>query len=118
MRELENVVQRAIVLARDDIIDPADLIFDEDKPAQLQNWDTKQETVEDSFATRDKEVTNKISGLHNSLQANEFRIIAETIKNSATKQAAAKELGISDRTLRYKLAKMRDRGFSPDKAAG
>lgn len=118
VRELENVVQRAIVLARDDIIDSADLIFDEDKPAQLQNWDIQRETVEDSFPIRDKEVTDKISGLHNSLQANEFRIIAETIKNSATKQAAAKELGISDRTLRYKLAKMRDRGFSPDKAAG
>jgi two-component system response regulator FlrC len=53
--------------------------------------------------------------LQDALEANEFRIIAETVKAAPTKQAAAKQLGISERTLRYKMAKMRERGFAPQR---
>ena len=35
--------------------------------------------------------------LQDALEANEFRIIAETVKAAPTKQAAAKQLGISER---------------------
>ena len=40
------------------------------------------------------------------------------VDKTKTKQEAAKKLGISGRTLRYKLAKMRDRGFSLSRLAG
>lgn len=53
--------------------------------------------------------------LQDALEANEFRIIAETVKAAPTKQAAAKQLGISERTLRYKMAKMRERGVAPQR---
>ena len=53
--------------------------------------------------------------LQDAIEANEFRIIAETVKAAPTKQAAAKQLGISERTLRYKMAKMRERGFAPQR---
>ncbi|MEC7105956.1 MAG: helix-turn-helix domain-containing protein, partial [Pseudomonadota bacterium] len=36
----------------------------------------------------------------------------ETIRTSPTRQAAAAALGISERTLRYKLARMRERGMA------
>ena len=46
------------------------------------------------------------------MDANEFRIIVDTIKNTRTRQEAADMLGISQRTLRYKIARMRERGIS------
>jgi two-component system response regulator FlrC len=54
----------------------------------------------------------KTDGLQDAMEANEFRIIEETIRTSPTRQAAAASLGISERTLRYKLARMRERGIA------
>ena len=51
------------------------------------------------------------SGLQGAMDANEFRIIVDTIKNTRTRQEAADMLGISQRTLRYKIARMRERGI-------
>ncbi|HBK17922.1 MAG TPA: sigma-54-dependent Fis family transcriptional regulator, partial [Gammaproteobacteria bacterium] len=51
------------------------------------------------------------SGLQGAMDANEFRIIVDTIKNTRTRQEAADKLGISERTLRYKIARMRERGI-------
>jgi DNA-binding NtrC family response regulator len=50
-------------------------------------------------------------GLQGAMDANEFRIIVDTIKNTRTRQEAADVLGISQRTLRYKIARMRERGI-------
>ena len=46
------------------------------------------------------------------MDANEFRIIVETIKNTRTRKEAADVLGISQRTLRYKVARMREKGIT------
>ena len=51
------------------------------------------------------------SGLQGAMDANEFRIIVDTIKNNRTRQEAADMPGISQRTLRYKIARMRERGI-------
>ena len=51
------------------------------------------------------------AGLQGAMDANEFRIIVDTIKNTRTRQEAADMLGISQRTLRYKIARMRERGI-------
>lgn len=118
VRELENVVQRAIVLARDNVIDEEHLIFDE-MPSLSQALELSDETqlvspLEQTGTSTDK----KSVGLQDTVEANEFRIIAEIIKSAGTKREAAKLLGISDRTLRYKLAKMRERGVLPQRATG
>jgi len=118
VRELENVIQRAIVLARDNSIDAVDLIFDEDK--FVSGDETRQGIA--PFAEHKNEShagsQNFSTGLQRSVEENEFRIIAEMVEKTKTKQEAAKKLGISGRTLRYKLAKMRDRGFSLSRLAG
>ena len=41
--------------------------------------------------------------------------IVETIKNTRTRKEAADVLGISQRTLRYKIARMREKGISVPK---
>jgi two-component system response regulator FlrC len=57
------------------------------------------------------EGSDNSSGLQGAMDANEFRIIVDTIKNTRTRQEAADMLGISQRTLRYKIARMRERGI-------
>jgi len=89
VRELDNVIQRALVLADGGArIDASHLVLDE----------------------LDKE---QASGLAAELWEEEARRIVGALRDSAgsRKQAAAR-LGISDRTLRYKLAKLRASGFA------
>jgi two-component system response regulator FlrC len=118
VRELENVVQRSIVLARGDKISSPDLIFDEEKRTSLLDEKPWAVSSSNELEPNHVELADSTGGLQHSVEANEFRIIAETVRKAETKQEAAKLLGISDRTLRYKLAKMRDRGILPKRATG
>jgi two-component system response regulator FlrC len=64
-----------------------------------------------AFEEPAEEGSENSSGLQGAMDANEFRIIVDTIKNTRTRQEAADMLGISQRTLRYKIARMRERGI-------
>ena len=111
VRELENVVQRAIVLASGDVIQPQYLIFDE--PSLPLESPLAADVPAAPVATQRAPAANfeKTEGLQDAMEVNEFRIIAETIRTFPTRQAAAAALGISERTLRDKLARMRERGM-------
>ena len=41
----------------------------------------------------------------------ELKVIQDAIRSTSSREAAARALGISPRTLRYKLAQMRDLGM-------
>ncbi len=101
VRELENVVRRALVLAdgRSDIT-PQDIVFD--RPARLVG---QPAAVHD--ATR---VPHRLSNI---VQLSEERAIMATLDAcGGNRIAAARQLGISERTLRYRLAAFRDAGLS------
>jgi two-component system response regulator FlrC len=49
--------------------------------------------------------------LHSAARLNEHHIIMATLASTPSKQEAAKRLGISPRTLRYKLAQLREMGL-------
>ena len=68
-----------------------------------------QEQADDFLSSEDAQSS---SGLQGAMDANEFRIIVETIKNTRTRKEAADVLGISQRTLRYKVARMREKGIT------
>ena len=96
VRELENLIERAVVLTRDDVIGSGDLPL----------------TVQDSEAA-DEQGTN----LTVTVEAVERRMIREALARSNGVQTHAAELlGISDRGLRYKLIKygFREEASSPD----
>ncbi len=101
VRELENLVHRAIILAngqeigKDDLESQVDVCGQQDTPpGQASNAGTKD-------------------SLHKSLQAHEADRILETLESvNGSRERAAKLLGISQRTLRYKLARMRDHGVA------
>jgi two-component system response regulator FlrC len=57
------------------------------------------------------------AGLQWAVRHSELRVILDAIRNTTSREAAARVLGISPRTLRYKLAQMRDLGMMTAEAA-
>ncbi|VWX50509.1 Fis family transcriptional regulator [Novosphingobium sp. 9U] len=111
VRELENVVRRALLLAGESgTITPDDIVFD--SPARLVNVPpsstTPAEMIEAEPAAR------KLSSV---VQLSEARAIIDTLEAcGGNRLQAARELGISERTLRYRLASFRDAGIEISRA--
>jgi two-component system response regulator FlrC len=124
VRELENVVLRAMILCADHMITPNHLMFDDQVPAPFMAAPSvlpkdSQAVVETDLSTLlppallASEVASE-QGLQAHVKDKEQRLIQAAIETTESRNDAAKKLGISPRTLRYKLAKFR--GFSPDLA--
>lgn len=95
VRELENVMQRALILQTGDFIELADLQIDVGLNAQAKS-------TSGSNSAR----------LGEGMQNHEFQLILEALeKFKGNRSKVAESLGVSPRTLRYKLAKMRDAGM-------
>ena len=124
VRELENVIQRAIVLSDEDYINAGHLFFDEvidfadevlsSTPVPQRIGREVSASASRSYltGTLDQPMANN---LQSAMDANEFRVIAETLRTCRTRKEAASVLGVSERTLRYKMARMKERGFEVPK---
>lgn len=146
IRELENVIRRALVLAHNEpAITPEHIVFD--RPARLVNpqftaastatqADVEAETEGASVNVQDAPLaatTVNASGgapdmpdnaaallpasrgakLSKIVQLYEARAIMETLTTCGGRRVdAARKLGISERTLRYRLASFREAGLS------
>ena len=96
VRELENLIERAVVLTRDDVIGSGDL------PLTVQEPEAEDERGNNLTVT---------------VEAVERRMIREALARSEGVQTRAAELlGISERALRYKLIKygFREEAQLPD----
>jgi two-component system response regulator FlrC len=98
VRELENVMQRALLLAGDS-----------------PNIDVSHLALDDTRSSRSRDFAATVSapaGLANELWEEEARRIVSALEtHRGMRRQAAEQLGISDRTLRYKLSKMRAAGI-------
>ena len=106
IRELENVMRRALVLAAGQAaIGPEHIVFD--RPARLV--DREPELA--ALPLPDKpEPGAKLSKV---VQLSEARAIMDTLDACGGRRAvAARQLGISERTLRYRLASFREAGLA------
>ena len=115
VRELDNVIQRALILYTDNVIEATDLLIENfdtmslnagihtsfnQQPAQVQ----AQEAQSVMPAADDK--------LGSELKLQEHQIILDTLQTCrGSRKEVADRLGISPRTLRYKIARMRDSGI-------
>jgi two-component system response regulator FlrC len=104
VRELENVVRRALLLSDGAAsIGASHIVFD--TPARLV-------AVESDVAPASAE-TARGAKLSSIVQHSEARAIMETLEAcGGSRVAAARQLGISERTLRYRLASFREAGIA------
>jgi two-component system, response regulator FlrC len=94
VRELDNVMQRALILANGPVIQAESIHI---------------EGAGDMALTAGQPVA--AGALSESVSAAERDLILEALRaDNGNRQAMAKRLGISPRTLRYKLAKLREAG--------
>ncbi|PVE05505.1 sigma-54-dependent Fis family transcriptional regulator [Limnohabitans sp. Rim28] len=137
VRELENVMRRAVVLCTDHHITPAHLMFDDwlthhmaapkeqasldapDFEAGAPAWPlavpvTVQATPESmaSPVTPAPAPAEPPVDLQSAVRLNEHQVIMATLASTPSKTEAAKRLGISPRTLRYKMAQLREHGMN------
>jgi two-component system response regulator FlrC len=108
VRELDNAIQRALILQQGGLIQPEDFCLAgpvacaplpalQSAPAQIPPGEVVGETA---------------GALEDDLRRREFQMIIDTLRaERGRRKEAAERLGISPRTLRYKLAQMRDAGM-------
>lgn len=136
VRELENVMRRATVLCTDHHITPAHLMFDD---WLTQGHAADAGLASDSLQTAEAEAmppvppvptpmvapmvasaplpsaeaaVEQATDLQSAVRLNEHQVIMATLASTPSKTEAAKRLGISPRTLRYKLAQLREHGLT------
>lgn len=103
IRELDNVIQRALILCDDQIISAEDIFIP----------DAAFGEVPEIELDADFELG---SALGEDLKKREFELIIDTLKTvGGSKKQTAEKLGISPRTLRYKLARMREYGIDVER---
>ncbi|MDP5053820.1 MAG: sigma-54 dependent transcriptional regulator [Congregibacter sp.] len=98
VRELENCVQRAAILARGNVLADGDLML-------AQPFGSSADALAVAVPER--------PALEGDLKLREQELILQALDSSGgSRKETAERLGISPRTLRYKLARLREQGIS------
>ena len=98
VRELDNVIQRALILKQGNEIKKDDIMLE----MNVSIAGVSQNDEEDRDAS---------AMLQNDLRDRETQVILDTLNSfNGSRKKTAEQLGISPRTLRYKLARLRDSG--------
>jgi two-component system response regulator FlrC len=117
VRELDNAIQRALILQQGGLIQPHDLCLNAPiGMAALPAVPVVSPVAEVPALSRPlpvEELAAEGAGaLGEDLRRREFQMIIDTLRaERGRRKEAAERLGISPRTLRYKLAQMRDAGM-------
>ena len=111
VRELENVLQRAAILSANGVIDASELYLM--GSAQASRVEVRGDEGQAPFRGFDPDGGRELGAR---LADNERQLISDALRDSqGSKKLAAERLGISPRTLRHKLQRMREAGLSlPD----
>jgi len=96
VRELQNTLQRALILCSGNLIRARDLRFEIATPAT---------------AAAEPPLRTGEPLLQENLHAVEGHLIVDALNRAGSRQQAAELLGVSPRTLRYKIARLRSAGI-------
>ncbi|WP_024851361.1 sigma-54-dependent transcriptional regulator [Hydrogenovibrio kuenenii] len=114
IRELDNVIQRALVVMSGNTIQETDILLDGDMAIEHvsnsqvydlpQSFENKEESSESLLANQESPSVD--------LKEREVQLILDTLRaNGGHRQKTAEALNISPRTLRYKLARFKEQGL-------
>ncbi|MCB1763271.1 MAG: sigma-54-dependent Fis family transcriptional regulator [Gammaproteobacteria bacterium] len=96
VRELDNVIQRALILCNGGNLTPSHLFFEADQTCLQMETDLPGQR-----------------SLNDNLRSTEEQIILDALREgNGSRKNAAEMLGISQRTLRYKIARLREAGVA------
>jgi two-component system response regulator FlrC len=115
VRELDNVMQRALVLCEGAIIGTEHISFEQLGAAEpLRSPATERQTMGPAVGAATTAYTRSAGAdLAGALAATEYELILEALRRDrGSRERMAERLGISPRTLRYKLARMRAAGVN------
>ncbi|WP_279145482.1 sigma-54-dependent transcriptional regulator [Photobacterium carnosum] len=112
VRELDNVIQRALIIHDNLMITEQHILIEGLDWLQMTNMAVASKTAVVDTSTMAAVASSTTDSLGNELRGQEFNIILDTLVTcQGNRKNMADRLGISPRTLRYKLAKMRDAGI-------
>lgn len=113
IRELDNVIQRALVMMSGDTIQEQDIILDElfEDAAFTDTVSASAVDTNENATEKPLETGTVRDDLPLDLKAREIQLIVETLRRfEGHRQKTSEALNISPRTLRYKIAKLKDEG--------
>lgn len=113
IRELDNVIQRALVVMSGNTIELSDILLDGDGSLDMASASSEASQLEvkqaEQTPSENKEQNEPVSL---DLKEREVQLILDTLKaNGGHRQKTAEALNISPRTLRYKLARFKEQGL-------
>jgi two-component system response regulator FlrC len=107
VRELENVIQRALLFAAGDAIEASHIVFD--RPVAFTFERSAPPLLQAALQPSEPATLGEV------VQMSEFAAIRETLAAcGGSRIETARRLGISERTLRYRLARAREQGEDPN----
>ena len=106
VRELDNLLQRALILVNGPVIGPEHIQFELLNEPRAARARTRLARAAAAEAT----VTHARHSLASSLGKAEKDLILEALRSGSGRREVAERLGISPRTLRHKLARLREAG--------
>ncbi|MCG6574577.1 sigma-54-dependent Fis family transcriptional regulator [Pseudomonas sp. AF32] len=110
VRELDNAIQRALILQQGGLIQPEDFCLA--GPVACAPLPVLAAAPAPVLAAPVEVDGESAGALGDDLRRREFQMIIDTLRaERGRRKEAAERLGISPRTLRYKLAQMRDAGM-------
>ena len=102
VRELDNLLQRALILVNGPVIEPEHIQF------ELLNEPLHSAALVPAETACDNASSQSLA---RSLHATETDLILEALRTGSGRREVAERLGISPRTLRHKLARLREAGI-------
>ncbi|MDR6956259.1 two-component system response regulator FlrC [Pseudomonas brassicacearum] len=110
VRELDNAIQRALILQQGGLIQPEDFCLS--GPVACAPLPALSPSSAPALIPPMEAEGESAGALGDDLRRREFQMIIDTLRaERGRRKEAAERLGISPRTLRYKLAQMRDAGM-------
>jgi two-component system, response regulator FlrC len=110
VRELENVMQRALVLCNGHTVDASALHIEDSCHAGRISQGGNEAA---SGGAESESKSGEVAGLGEEVRNHEEQLILNALRvEQGSRKDAAARLGISPRTLRYKLARMRELGMA------